>query len=176
MVMASDLPRVSFVVQVSDLVDRPGAQRHSLLSGRIVLDFDQVKECGSVRADLILQGMMGGVLARGNATASLRLRCNRCLEGLSFEAAVTFVQHYGAEADADIVPVTPDGAIDLYGVLHDELCLSVPLVPLCSEDCQGLCSTCGTDLNADPCEGHVETRGSPFALLEDWLETPSAGR
>ena len=73
---------------------------------------------------------------------------------------------------ADLRAIGPEGDIDLSGVLHDELCLSVPLVPLCSESCRGLCPVCGVNLNEGSCQGHSESRESPFATLEALLEVP----
>jgi uncharacterized metal-binding protein YceD (DUF177 family) len=43
--------------------------------------------------------------------------------------------------------------------------------PDCQEDCKGLCPICGTDLNSDPCDGHGEDSGSPFAVLKDLFES-----
>ena len=137
------------------------------------IELDQVDECGPVQADLHIEDTVGGIVVRGDLKASMRLRCNRCLETVAFQAIVPVVQAYGEEAEQDI---GPDGVIDLSPVLHDELCLCVPLVPLCSEVCRGLCPSCGNDLNVDPCEGHSEARGSPFAALEGWLEAPPSTR
>ena len=30
--------------------------------------------------------------------------------------------------------------------------LELPLAPLCSEDCQGLCPVCGANRNTEPCD------------------------
>ena len=160
-----------FRVQVSDLIRRPGARRHISLSGSMLIELDQLDECGPVGADLRIEELGGGILVRGDVKAPMWLRCNRCLGLVSFDATAPIVQVYGEEAGEDILPIDPDGVIDLFAVLHDELCLSVPLVPLCSGACRGLCPTCGSDLNVDPCEGHSEARGSPFAALGAWLET-----
>ena len=165
-----------FRVHVSDLARRPGAHRRVSLSGAMEVELDQIDWCGPVRADLRIGEASGGVLVRGEVTASMHLRCNRCLGAVSFEVSAPVVQAYGDESEGDILPIPPDGAIHLGEVLHDELCLSVPLVPLCSDACRGLCPSCGNDLNVDPCEGHSEAYGSPLAALEALLGTPSMGR
>ena len=164
-----------FLVHVSGLVGRPGAQRHVDLTGSMAVELDQVEECGPVEANLRIQETIGGLIVRGEVTASMRLRCNRCLQVVSFGAAAPVLQAYGEEVEGNVLPIGPDGEINLSDVLHDELCLSVPLAPLCSEACRGLCPTCGNDLNADPCEGHSEVQGSPFAVLEGLLEAPPTG-
>ena len=161
-----------FLVPVSDRARRPGAHHRISLSGSMDIRLDQVDDCGPVETDLLIEHTIGGILVRGEVRASMRLRCNRCLRATAFEATAAVVQTYGKEPEGDILPISLDGLIDLSTVLHDELCLCVPLVPLCSEACRGLCQTCGSDLNVDPCEGHSEASGSPFAFLEGWLEAP----
>ena len=139
----------------------------------MVIELDQVDDCGPVAADLRIEHVIGGIVVRGDVRATMRLRCNRCLRTVPFRAAAPVTQAYGAGTEEDI---GPDGVIDMSPALHDELCLCVPLVPLCSEGCRGLCPSCGNDLNVDPCEGHSEARDSPFAALEDWLEAPPSTR
>ena len=42
--------------------------------------------------------------------------------------------------------------IDLGQLMREQFYLALPMKPLCSEDCQGLCPVCGTNLN----RGHVQ--------------------
>ena len=162
----------TFVVSVSGLVDRPGSTRQVTLSGQVEPALDQVEQCGPVTADLRLEAMAGGVWVRGTARAEMMLRCNRCLDPVAFVAEAPVRQAYGEEDREDMPAIGPEGDVDLSGVLHDELCLSVPLVPLCSESCRGLCPVCGVNLNEGSCQGHSESRESPFATLEALLEVP----
>jgi len=51
--------------------------------------------------------------------------------------------------------------------------LSVPMKPLCREECKGICSSCGTDLNAGPCEckkQEVDPRLAPLQKLKETME------
>ena len=41
--------------------------------------------------------------------------------------------------------------IDLTPLVHEQVMLALPTRPLCSEDCRGLCSRCGANLNAGAC-------------------------
>lgn len=76
------------------------------------------------------------------------------------------------EAEFDILP--DDNKIDLEPLLLSALLLDVPLVPLCDDDCKGLCPTCGTNLNHETCGcSHADEDEStvnpdnPFAALAD---------
>ncbi len=45
-----------------------------------------------------------------------------------------------------------DNVIDLGQLMQEQCYLAVPMKPLCREDCRGLCSECGTNLNSGSCE------------------------
>ncbi len=47
--------------------------------------------------------------------------------------------------------------IDLDPVVREQVLLALPVAVLCRDDCQGLCSTCGQDLNEQEC-GHGKTK------------------
>ena len=49
-----------------------------------------------------------------------------------------------------------DDQIDLNELLREQFYLALPMKPLCLEDCRGLCSQCGTNLNAGACGCAVE--------------------
>jgi uncharacterized protein len=59
----------------------------------------------------------------------------------------------GAEVMTDDLDVFAyDGeSIDLEPLLREQFVLAIPYAPLCREDCKGLCSQCGTDLNSGTC-------------------------
>lgn len=57
--------------------------------------------------------------------------------------------------DDDELPRVQDDLIDLRPLVVDELTLAMPMVPLCSDDCLGLCSECGVRLaDAEPGHSH----------------------
>ena len=136
-----------------------------------MVELDHVTAIDEAVAEMQLEAVADGLVVRGSVTASAILRCNRCLTGIEFTATADVVQAYGPPSDDDILPIDSDGSIDLGPLLHDELSLAIPLVPVCRDDCLGLCPTCGTDLNKEPCEGHPEETNSPFAALEGLFST-----
>ncbi len=166
------MPLSPFRVVVSDLVGRSGARRSETLIGPLEIELDQLHSCGDATARLELEAIANGLIVRGSVEASAVVRCNRCLITFGFEASASVIQVYGPADEEEILRIGSDGSIDLGPVLHDELSLAFPLVPLCSESCLGLCLRCGTDLNVDPCSGHPEESSSPFAVLEELLDTP----
>ena len=120
------------------------------------------------------------LLLMGSVRGTARTACGRCLE--EFETALEGeVEGYvlldasvpaPEDMDADEYSVLgEDHVIDLEPLLVAALVLELPLVPLCKEDCKGLCPTCGENLNEGPCgcaPADDEFSTSPFAVLKDF--------
>jgi len=134
--------------------------------------------------DLHLQGRVlqagDDILLEGTLRAAFSLNCSRCLKDFvqPFEADVsaTYVQSSGdhrpdgrAETDLDEAAHITffDDEIDLLSGIREDVVLSIPVKPLCSEDCRGLCVQCGTDLNEGECTCRKEDVDLRFAQLRD---------
>ncbi|HEX2986866.1 MAG TPA: DUF177 domain-containing protein, partial [Chloroflexota bacterium] len=54
--------------------------------------------------------------------------------------------------DLDAFRLTPDHVLDLTEAIRQYVIVESPLQPLCDEECKGLCSQCGANLNLGPCD------------------------
>lgn len=70
-----------------------------------------------------------------------------------------------------------NGRLDLRGPAWEELVLAIPKKAYCREDCQGLCPSCGRNLNEGPCGCAIgaAAEGSPFDALRDVLPNLPGG-
>jgi uncharacterized protein len=97
--------------------------------------------------------------------ATVPLTCSRCLETFLWDVRMVFawkvLRHLPeaasapgrAEAEDDgSVLVAPEGKIGLEDVATEQLYLNLPLKPICSPSCKGLCPTCGTNRNLGACD------------------------
>jgi uncharacterized protein len=91
---------------------------------------------------------------------SMHQVCDRCLADydteLTADANLVFVlggsPQHGRESDDEIQYIAADSQdLDIRADLRDILMLSLPMKSLCREDCKGLCSRCGQNLNEDSC-------------------------
>lgn len=162
----------SLRLNVSDLVDRPGERRREQGSIDLDLSIGESTVKGRADIDVILEGIDQGVLARFEVGVPMHLVCTRCLAEWDETLEVSAVQIYEGEPDEDGYALDRDDTIDLEGPVRDEVALAVPVRPLCRPDCAGLCPTCGTDLNREPCGGHDEPSSSPFAALQGLFDSP----
>jgi uncharacterized protein len=154
-------------IQISDLLAHPGTARSVEGSVPVSIGFANASVDDEVSFAVEMRSLTDGIVARGEAHAVVELVCTRCLKTWSEEMdiAVEAVFRTHPDTDADELPIDAGGWIDLGPVVHDEVALGVPARPLCRDDCLGLCPTCGTDLNVEPCGGHGDVVESPFAAL-----------
>ena len=87
----------------------------------------------------------------------------------------------GIELDSDDLEVAryAGDTLDLEPLVREILALVWPVQPHCSEDCRGLCATCGCNLNRESCSCTAEPSVRPFAglarLLGGMARTRSSG-
>ncbi|MCX2967496.1 MULTISPECIES: YceD family protein [Streptomyces] len=144
-----------------------------------------VPEGAQVDLDLRLEAVMEGVLVTGSARAPLTGECVRCLEPLEQECEADFQELFSypdaddrsrftdtgddAEDEDDTLNLEGD-LFDLEPVLRDAVVLSLPMQPVCQEDCPGLCPRCGARLADDPDHQHDEAVDIRWAALEGLAE------
>jgi uncharacterized protein len=127
--------------------------------------------------DLRLESVMDGVLVTVVLDAPVTGECGRCLEPLSDTLGIHFQELYaypGSELtegddDEDVSEMQGD-LLDLEPALRDAVVLALPLNPLCREDCEGLCATCGerlADLPDDHQHDAIDPRWTALTSLQD---------
>ncbi|HXW97306.1 MAG TPA: DUF177 domain-containing protein [Gemmatimonadales bacterium] len=89
-------------------------------------------------------------------TGTLLGSCRRCLTDLRYpldaDVEVLFSADPDAADDPSVYPLpAPVTRVDVCPAVREEVALAVSAYPLCREDCAGLCSRCGADLNVGPC-------------------------
>lgn len=144
-----------FVVNVADLIHRPGARRRERVQGRLpapvtVVDTALDAEVPAV-VDTLLEWVSDGLLATGTVEGSWHAPCRRCLKPAHGELRVDFRELFEPHPREGESYRLGHDTIDLEPLASEALTLSLPLAPLCAQDCRGLCPTCGADLNLEEC-------------------------
>jgi DUF177 domain-containing protein len=99
----------------------------------------------------------------GTVNTTLELACGRCLEPFTWPVDERFDLRYhphtasvegenAIEEDDLTTAFYENETIDLGGLMHEQFLLSIPMKPLCSAACHGLCPMCGTNLNRGTCD------------------------
>jgi len=118
-----------------------------------------VRAAGELHYTLFAVVVSGRLLVSGTAEIRIRARCSRC--GESFSTIVrepSFLRMYSLAGGVQEVDVTP--------ALREALVLRIPIYLLCREDCRGLCSRCGANLNRERCTCAPEEVGNRWDVLD----------
>jgi uncharacterized protein len=173
-------PRAPLVLDTRELGRRPGSQREVSRTVPAPADLGievlGVPEGSPVELDLRLEAVVEGVLVSGQARAELEGECVRCLEPIHDEVEVRFQELFYYE-DQNVDPeedpeasMLQDDLVALEPLLRDAVVLALPLQPLCTEDCPGLCVECGARLADEPDHGHDAPVDPRWAALSELAE------
>lgn len=176
-----------FVLDVRSLGRRPGTLRELRRTvtdhGRLGLDLIAIPADAAVELDLQLQAVSEGVLVTGTVSGPTTGECSRCLESFEDRVEIGLTELFAypdstteQTTEDDEVYRMEDDLIDLEPVILDAIGLELPLQPLCTPDCAGLCPECGVRMAvAGPDHGH-EILDPRWAKLANFTaETPGTG-
>lgn len=113
-----------------------------------------------LRWEVTVSNTGDALLAMGTVEGCATTSCARCLDSFELdlfgevEAFYLFSEEcaMAEELDEDEYELLDEShVIDLAPHLLAALRLELPLVPLCDDDCAGLCETCGANLNHEAC-------------------------
>jgi uncharacterized protein len=146
-----------------------------------LLNFDikeenvSVKEItGEVHVQVGIQKSGNFYNVEGYQEYDLSLTCSRCLEEINRHEKRNFHLEFKKKADystnGELTRKTDEtkneylvenNCINLGPFLRDQIILSVPMKPLCGEECEGLCPICGVNLNKTTCV-HSKAKENSF--------------
>ncbi len=129
---------------------------------------------------LLLKQEADAVYVKGSIKTRLSLLCSLCAKRfnygfqcdmeyvLSKKARMPVQEDLELETDELEIGFLKDETIDTQDILSEQLYLELPIKPLCSGGCRGLCSKCGADLNIDECACNRDDIVDPrFAKLKE---------
>jgi len=103
------------------------------------------------------------IIVKGILRSEIEIQCCKCLEPFSCKIDASFREEflpYSHQAISSKKMMSPED-LDIFFYENDtidlkeicrQLCLvSIPLMPLCKENCKGLCGSCGENLNISEC-------------------------
>ncbi len=113
-----------------------------------------------------------GLIVQGNFSGETVLECVRCLRAFYQPLVwqITELYAFNKKSVSESGMLLPEDAhIDLQPLMREYALLEVPINPLHSLDCLGLCSVCGQDLNVRDCGHRPAEPESPLSKLKTLL-------
>lgn len=143
-----------------------------MLSGR-----EDTVALGNLEAELTAQLKEGLAEVEGTLRFKVRTPCSRCLKPVDETLVVPFKERFASRPevvpneDQDEVHLIAEDHIKLDSYVEEAVWLALPLAPVCSEDCKGLCPECGANLNDGPCSCKNDKIDPRLAGLADFFKT-----
>jgi uncharacterized protein len=168
-------------IEAENLKEKPEAFSHSYAPGEVELEDEGARLVSD--AEVIGSASKKGeeVRVRGSIKTEVELLCDRCLAPrrapLEVEFDARFIPQEAAAGESDNVELLAEDlglaayegdAVDLDGLVREQILLALPLRNLCGEDCKGLCQKCGADLNAGQCSCEQKEIDPRWSALADW--------
>ena len=162
------------LLNVKNIINAPGER----MEFRFDLDLSDVDFGGlyPVQEPVVVTGDVrntaGMLILQFTAGTTLHCVCDRCLKPFLREKS-TQCEYLLAEEledkESDSILLLDDGTVDLGDLARTAFILDMDTKHLCSEDCKGLCSGCGVDLNQGSCVCQKEA-DPRLAVLAKLLE------
>jgi uncharacterized protein len=139
---------------------------------------------GPAHVDLTITNGGTAIVAMGRVSMPVLATCARCL--CEFPTKITaevdgfFISpgdEEGIPAEQEIAYIDENNRVDIMPWIIAALVLEAPFAPLHDEECAGICSVCGADLNEGECECQRHTeKENPFSALQGLLnDAPADG-
>jgi len=142
-----------------------GAERTFKVDESIEIEGQEIDILGDVK----LIRTNRSILVKGDLETEIDIECSRCLEIFAHPMHIMFEEEYFPQIDVvSGLPVSmPDEdpgyftintghVIDLDDAIREYALLSLPMKPLCKQECAGLCPICGQNLNTGSCNCHID--------------------
>jgi len=175
------------LIAIKDLEIHPVEFREEFSPGAIDLG-EEVRQRSVLRsegrADLVEEQhgkheVVQDIRLKGKVDTSVEVPCARCLDPVVLPVARSFDLLYRplgidsghaelsiTDAEAEIGYYEGEGVL-LEDALREQVLLALPLKTICREDCKGLCSQCGKNLNETQCSCVDEVEDPRWAALKE---------
>ena len=177
--------RSPLTFNVAQLLREPiGARRQHEFSEE-VLPLHDSEVFRDIHGQVHFTRTLDGVYVKCTAAGRITTQCVRCLQPAHIAVALDFVEEFIATVDVntgaalqkpddvDVFFIDEHHMLDLGIAVREYALLEIPLNPYCKNDCRGLCTGCGVDLNNEVCRCHEEPSDERFAALKALLKQSS---
>jgi uncharacterized protein len=135
-----------------------------------------------IKARLKIMKVGSEVIVKGEVMADTRLQCSRCImdfeHQLSVQVDVVYhpLEELKGEERNEIMSgelamdFYKEDEMDLITLMKEQILLNIPMKPLCTDSCKGICRICGKNLNEGECSCPQKETDSRFDILKNILD------
>lgn len=192
--MRPPLPRVDMSEDINfDEIDERGPRtyRGTYAFAPAEIDRDEVAAIGATEIEVQVDkgGAQAEYIIDGSVKFTSDLNCSRCLEPYPIANTSNFHVRFRprpeASEDEEIeIPEAEELDVEFYTQREiplqefalEQVELSIPMKPLCDDQCLGLCSHCGANRNREKCSCESPVADPRWASLQEFKDQLSKKR
>lgn len=154
-----------YFVDLKDLAQEKISFAESFAPDAIDFGGDSVQQIGQLDWSASAERTGDEIRVTGSLTMTVELPCSRCLEPARVPISKAFDLFFRQrdeemfDEDEEIELTESDTRTAFFtgtqlaitDILREQILLALPMKALCTLDCKGLCSHCGTNLNSGSC-------------------------
>jgi uncharacterized protein len=174
-------PGIPMFLSIKEMELRKIRFDETFAPGELDFEEDEIQQTGPLHARgtaELLANTDGEVRIQGNLDVQMEAECDRCLGRARFPLNTDFdlfyrpMSYIAREEEVEIdegeaeLGFYAGGGIKLEDILHEQVLLIMPMQRVCSENCQGICPTCGTNRNETPCDCKQDLNGARWEALQ----------
>ena len=123
-----------------------------------------------------------GVLVTARISTQVQTTCGRCLSEFQRLSSLTLEEEsfptvdpgtgqkmFPPDESEGVVHIDDRHMLDLSDVVRQYILTEIPIKPLCSDNCLGLCPDCGTNLNEEKCKCDTVPADPRWGALSELL-------
>ncbi|HZK24938.1 MAG TPA: DUF177 domain-containing protein [Oscillospiraceae bacterium] len=151
-------------IELQALKDAPGKDityNFTVAESALNLDEEDLQVIAPLEVQMSAAYRDRKVEVRGSLRTRVILTCSRCLK----QVPISFQEEF-----EDEIPVSEEKEINLSELVRELFITTLPFKPLCQAACQGICPTCGTDLNEKQCSCPVDNMDPRLSVLKKLLD------
>lgn len=165
-------------IEVGDIQEGLSSLELECKAEEIGVEMEGATFISPITASLKLFKQEYTVFVKAEVSVTIESECARCLSPVQQQLVGTFEVQYQSLSkapqrlvDAIGIGYYSEDYIDISDDVRESLILEFPARILCSEDCKGLCSRCGQDLNKGKCDCRLETEEVQPSKFAEYIKT-----
>lgn len=165
---------MTLIIQLKELIHKPGNMKEVViqhtLTDPIGTEVMGIPAGTTLEIPTRLESVHEGILATAEFVATTNGICSRCLDEITQDLDIEIQELFMYRPEQEDDFVVEQDRIDLEQALIDSVVPALPLQPLCSEECEGLCARCGVRMEENPDHTHEDPIDPRFSALEGFGE------
>ena len=144
------------VINFSDLLSKKNRKKQISLSFELEpfeFEGEEIRAVEKVYVEGVAISENDVIVINASIKTKLKLNCSRCLDTFIYPIDIDIEERFtnNKELDSEEIMFVDGDTLDITEIIENSIISTLPIKRLCAEDCKGLCSNCGANLNVDKC-------------------------